>query len=364
MSILNASLFAGPLDIVGDVHGEIEPLRALLTHLGYSQQGEHPQGRRLVFLGDLCDRGPDSYAVIHFVRQLMQRGLAQCLLGNHELNILRNSPKSGNGWFFAHDHDRAQGHFLQSAPASEMQRAEIHEFFATLPLTLQRADLRLVHAAWLPQHVELIEQHQAQHDVLALYHQFEDQTEARLTANGLKHAVEAEYRECHHLLTDSSFAMPLLPAIALYDETYQMSNPLRVLTSGVEQRTAKPFFTGGKWRMVDRVPWWQSYSETTPVIIGHYWRWYYHDMGQIFARSEKDMFAPYAANEWLGARDNVYCVDFSIGGRYKERELGNTSPWNTRLAAVRWPEQEVVFDEGYRTQLKPRISAKDPALMH
>jgi hypothetical protein len=29
-------LFDGPLDLVGDVHGEIETLRSLLGHLGYA----------------------------------------------------------------------------------------------------------------------------------------------------------------------------------------------------------------------------------------------------------------------------------------------------------------------------------------
>jgi hypothetical protein len=353
MPNLLAQLFDGPIDIVGDVHGEIDALRALLTQLGYSQQGEHPQGRRLVFLGDLCDRGPDSLAVIRLVKQMIERGLAQCLLGNHEMNILRNSPKSGNGWFFAHDHDRAQGRFMHSAPADESQRNEIQEFFATMPLTLQRDDLRLVHAAWLPDQLQLISQLQVKCDVLAVYHHFEDATEAQVTASGLKHAMENEYRIYAHSISDSNATVPLLPALALYDETYQMNNPVRVLTSGVEQRTATPFFTGGKWRMVQRVPWWQTYTDTVPVIVGHYWRWFFKDTRHMFGKGEMDLFEAYTPTEWVGAKRNVYCIDFSVGGRYKERELGKTSQWGTRLGAVRWPEQEVVFDEGYRAQLQP-----------
>lgn len=52
-------LFDVPLDVVGDVHGEIEVLRSLIHQLGYDNAGKHPDGRRLVFLGDLTDRGPD-----------------------------------------------------------------------------------------------------------------------------------------------------------------------------------------------------------------------------------------------------------------------------------------------------------------
>ena len=38
-------LFEGPIDIVGDVHGEAQALRALLNHLGYDADGRHAQGR-------------------------------------------------------------------------------------------------------------------------------------------------------------------------------------------------------------------------------------------------------------------------------------------------------------------------------
>src|SRR5687768_9422830 len=52
----------GPFDIIGDVHGCIEELTELLSTLGYSRDSEdvyrHPEGRRLIFIGDLADRGP------------------------------------------------------------------------------------------------------------------------------------------------------------------------------------------------------------------------------------------------------------------------------------------------------------------
>src|SRR5487761_178064 len=92
-------LFAGPIDIVGDVHGEIDALRTLLHCLGYSLEGAHPEGRRLVFVGDLVDRGPDSPAAIELVRSLVKSQRAQCVLGNHELNILIDSHKTDNVWF-------------------------------------------------------------------------------------------------------------------------------------------------------------------------------------------------------------------------------------------------------------------------
>ncbi|HEY9209506.1 MAG TPA: metallophosphoesterase, partial [Acidovorax sp.] len=70
MSLIQA-LPPGALDIVGDIHGEIDALEQLLAHLGYDAQGWHPDGRTLVFVGDFCDRGPDSPAVLARVAQLV-----------------------------------------------------------------------------------------------------------------------------------------------------------------------------------------------------------------------------------------------------------------------------------------------------
>ena len=94
------TLPSGPLDIVGDIHGEQAALLQLLRHLGYDARGNHPEGRTLVFLGDFVDRGPDSPGVIGIVHQLVTSGKAVAIAGNHEINLLRNDPKDGSGWFF------------------------------------------------------------------------------------------------------------------------------------------------------------------------------------------------------------------------------------------------------------------------
>ncbi|MGC9163919.1 MAG: metallophosphoesterase, partial [Thiomonas sp.] len=95
-----AELPDGPLDLIGDVHGHWDALRDLLGRLGYDAQGRHPQGRRLVFVGDLIDRGPDSPAVLDWVFQRVREGRAWAVMGNHELNLLRGEEKEGNDWFW------------------------------------------------------------------------------------------------------------------------------------------------------------------------------------------------------------------------------------------------------------------------
>ena len=137
MKSLVQNLPAGPLDVVGDVHGDIAALQELLNHLGYDPAGNHADARKLVFLGDLVDRGPDSVAVVRIVKRLIESGAAQCVLGNHELNILLNQKKFDNGWFFGEPfRDAATGEIVDQELADDSIRAEIVDFFQTLPLVL------------------------------------------------------------------------------------------------------------------------------------------------------------------------------------------------------------------------------------
>ncbi len=71
-------------DIIGDVHGCSDALRRLCDALDYDAQFYHPEGRRLVFLGDLIDRGPDSLGILSLVSRLVSRGRALLTLGNHD----------------------------------------------------------------------------------------------------------------------------------------------------------------------------------------------------------------------------------------------------------------------------------------
>jgi hypothetical protein len=65
---------------VGDVHGCIEELKELLKTIQYNKSQ-----MRLVFLGDLMDRGPDPVACVRKVRELD----VECIMGNHEEKHLR-----------------------------------------------------------------------------------------------------------------------------------------------------------------------------------------------------------------------------------------------------------------------------------
>jgi hypothetical protein len=80
-------------------------------------------------------------------------------------------------------------------------------------------------------------------------------------------------------------------------------------------------------------------------IIGHYWRCPTAAGRDAHSRGEPDLFQDHAVRQWLGARGTVFCVDFAVGARYKERVPGRETVFECRLAAVQWPERRLVFDD-------------------
>jgi protein phosphatase len=83
----------GPFDIIGDIHGCSDELIELLGRLGYLEQPggswRHPEGRKLVFLGDLVDRGPKCAEVVRLVMESVNAGTAICVPGNHDVKFMR-----------------------------------------------------------------------------------------------------------------------------------------------------------------------------------------------------------------------------------------------------------------------------------
>jgi protein phosphatase len=86
----------GPFDIVGDIHGCFDELLQLLATMGYSAEAEEhkyrvaaPEGRKVIFVGDLVDRGPKIVEVLRLVMAMVESGTAICVPGNHDMKLLR-----------------------------------------------------------------------------------------------------------------------------------------------------------------------------------------------------------------------------------------------------------------------------------
>ena len=290
-------LFDGPLDVVGDVHGEIDALRSLMRNLGYAEDGSHPKDRRLVFVGDLTDRGPDSPTVVDLVKSLVDAGRAQCVLGNHDLNILLGDRKHDNHWFYGEEW--ALDGSDEPTPAilaDDNIRQRVLDFFRSLPLVVERSDLRVVHACWDDAMVELARQEE---DVVAFYDQQVSIIESRHEGSNL----DGIDRGLEH----------------------QNFNLVKVLSSGKEQRVEPPFYSSGKWRHEERVKWWKDYDSDQLCIFGHY--------------------SNYRGATNLSGR--AICTDFAVAKRWQERkEPSFNGTFRGCLGAIRIPENCVVFDNG------------------
>lgn len=95
----NKKDISGPFDIIGDIHGCFEELKELLLKLGYTIRIVEPDfsnfgflvtppaDRKVIFLGDLVDRGPDSPNVLRLVMSMVNSGTAYCVPGNHDLKL-------------------------------------------------------------------------------------------------------------------------------------------------------------------------------------------------------------------------------------------------------------------------------------
>lgn len=69
---------------IGDVHGRLDCLDALLAAIDADDLARGPANTRLIFLGDLMDRGAESRGVIERAMEFSRTGRVIFLMGNHE----------------------------------------------------------------------------------------------------------------------------------------------------------------------------------------------------------------------------------------------------------------------------------------
>ncbi len=118
---------------VGDLQGCLASLEALLPML--------PDAHRLIFVGDLVNRGPQSLATLRAVKRHVESGVAVALLGNHDLHLLA----ADAGIRPLHDSDTLQE--ILAAP----DRRELIDWLRTLPLAHEEDGHLFVHAGVPPQ---------------------------------------------------------------------------------------------------------------------------------------------------------------------------------------------------------------------
>lgn len=143
-------------DLIGDVHGCGATLASLLEKLGYHQRGgvyRHPR-RKVIFLGDLIDRGPRIRLAVTIARRMVEQGEAYIVMGNHEYNALAYThpgpPGSDKRWLREHTprHNRIIQDTLDQYRDYTNEWEDTLAWFKTIPLCLEIEGIRVVHACW------------------------------------------------------------------------------------------------------------------------------------------------------------------------------------------------------------------------
>jgi Calcineurin-like phosphoesterase len=259
------------IDVVGDIHGEFDKLVALLSHLGYSQSDgvwRHPD-RAAIFVGDLIDRGPKQMETVHLVRTMVEAGSAQCILGNHEFNAIAwVTPDPEHPGKFLRDHhkpgNREQHQAFLDAVEGTPRQKEITDWFKTLPLWLDLPGLRIVHACWHQESMDLLR------PVLGPNQTLTDQ--AILFGSRKGHPL---YEALEVVCKGPEVVLPA--GISIEDKGGRVRHEVRVRWWQEDLSTYRKAAIGppGDIAMIPDVPMpvgWQGYRYCgPPVLFGHYW---------------------------------------------------------------------------------------------
>lgn len=162
--------------IIGDVHGCLKSLKELIKKI--------PKEEKIVFTGDLVDRGPNSAEVIDFI---IENGY-ECVKGNHELmmeDYLMNNDKEGiwiyNGGektleSYKGDKEKLNKHLLW------IQKLPIYLIFNETDEKGRK--LCITHAGFNEKNLKLIEKYKQELEVKGIEDRKEKEEFIRLTEFG------------------------------------------------------------------------------------------------------------------------------------------------------------------------------------
>lgn len=79
--------------VIGDIHGRLDLYDALIDAIETDDAANAPADTRVILLGDLVDRGPESAGVIKRTRKWQKKRDVRVLAGNHEEMFLQSFEK-------------------------------------------------------------------------------------------------------------------------------------------------------------------------------------------------------------------------------------------------------------------------------
>ncbi|MCD1257521.1 serine/threonine protein phosphatase [Paenibacillus athensensis] len=108
--------------VISDIHGCLQPFRALLARCGYD-----PQHDQLILLGDFVDKGPQSKEVVDLVRRMVRQEGVVALRGNHDqrlLDIARSKDTAAVAKFMQHGGKATAQSYLEDDLSNERELSE------------------------------------------------------------------------------------------------------------------------------------------------------------------------------------------------------------------------------------------------
>ena len=305
------------IDVIGDVHGNVERLRELLKSMGYTERADvfrHPI-RTAVFVGDLIDRRRDhQLETLRVVRRMCDGGSAQVVLGNHEFNAVAYSTVDPTRWDYCRPHTsknhKQHREFLEELGFDSPLHRSMIDWFRSIPLWLDLVELRIVHACWSERDIAHLE------GVLDDGHTLNDEVVIDGTTQGTR-----THRAIEHILKGPEVSMNGLryfdkdgyPRTEARVEWWRRDATTMRAAAAISKDTQLHDEDGRTAALPDHplppdVP---RYDDDVPVIFGHYWR-----SGHLSLDSEI-----------------ATCVDYSAGK-------------GGQLAAYRWCTGDTVLDAG------------------
>lgn len=132
--------------------------------MGYAERDgawQHPE-RKIIFVGDYIDRGPQIKETLDLVKAMVDAGHAIALMGNHEYNAVAYATPDGKGNFLRKHysaHNNQHRATLEQFANHPQEWQNYLDWFKTLPLFLDLGNLRAVHACWDDKHIAWLKQH-------------------------------------------------------------------------------------------------------------------------------------------------------------------------------------------------------------
>ena len=295
-------------DIIGDVHGHADKLKALLDKLEYRKIDgvyRHPS-RKVIFLGDFIDSGNQNREVLEIAQAMTGADTALAVMGNHEFNAIAYAtidPDDPTRHLRPRNekNNRQHGKFLAEFEADSVDHKACIEWFKQLPLFLDLPGLRAIHACWDQASMRAIAERLAPSNTLS----------SDLLISASRRGSDA-YHAVETLLKGPELDLP--SPHSFFDKYDHERAEVRIKWWGDHRskqfhelvlgppdaiKVARDIETPTEWPV-------EPYPETAPpAFVGHYWR--------------EGTPTPYS--------HNVACLDYSVarGGK---------------LVAYRWDSEQ------------------------